>query len=104
MEPKTAVKVKKFAEKVLKDYPDAKVYLFGSRTGKDFLASSDFDVLVVSKKFEGQNFFKRTSAMYAYWAFSDSLDVFCYTPKEFKEKNGQIGFISSALEKARQLA
>jgi len=99
MERKTNRKIiKEFAEKVRRDFKDAKVILFGSRAGKDFLLDSDFDVLVVSKKFEGKKFFERTEKMYDYWKEKQALEALCYTPKEFNEKSIQAGIVQQAVK------
>ena len=98
MERKTNRKViKNFAEKVRKDFKDAKVILFGSRAGKDYLIESDYDVLVISKKFKGIKFYKRTEKMYEYWNQKELLEAICYTPKEFNKLKGKISVIAEAL-------
>ncbi|MFH0954510.1 MAG: nucleotidyltransferase domain-containing protein [Candidatus Micrarchaeota archaeon] len=88
----------RFAQKVKKDYSDAKIYLFGSRAGKDFLKTSDFDVLIVSQLFEQKPFFRRASKMYDYWDNPSLLEAFCYTPAELEAKKNQIGFVQNALK------
>ncbi len=93
-------KVKEFAERLKADFPDAKVFLFGSRAKGNALLESDFDVLVVSKAFEGTNFFRRTEKMYDYWTETAPLEIFCYTPKEFKEKSRQTGTVKEAMKTA----
>ena len=94
---KTDERLKEFVKKVRKDFSDAKIFLFGSRTKDDALEDSDFDVIIISSKFSGENFFDRTTKMYDYWA-KGALDAFCYTPKEFEEKKSQIGFVSEAMK------
>ncbi|MCR4335877.1 MAG: nucleotidyltransferase domain-containing protein [archaeon] len=98
MERKKDPRIIAFADNLRVDYPDAKVFLFGSRSGKDFLEDSDYDVIVVSGLFDNVNFFKRTEKMYKYWAKNIALDVFCYTPEEFEEKKKKIGFLQEALK------
>jgi uncharacterized protein len=100
MERKTNSLIKNFSIKLKKDFPKAKIYLIGSRTGKDYLINSDFDFIIVSTKFEKINFFKRTTKIYDYWDEKQSIDAFCYTPKEFKEKKQRIGFLQNAMQKA----
>ena len=98
MERKTNRKViKNFAEKVRKDFKDAKVILFGSRAGKDYLTESDYDVLIISKKFKGIKFYKRTEKMYDYWKEKELLEAICYTPEEFMQKKNEIGIVQEAI-------
>lgn len=86
MERKTNRKViQEFAVKLRKDFKDAKVILFGSRAGNDYLIESDYDLIIVSKKFEGTKFYNRTEKMYDYWKEKQALEALCYAPKEFKK-------------------
>lgn len=99
---KSGERVTEFARRLRQDYPDVRVMLFGSRAGMDFMENSDFDVLVVSRGFEGTGFFDRPVKMYDYWE-SGALDVFCYTPDEFEAAKNRIGFVSEALKKAQEM-
>ena len=103
MEREVNLKMKKFAKRVRKEFSDAQIYLFGSRAKNDELADSDFDILVVSKGFEGVQFFERPVKMYDYWEEKEPIDAFCYTPKEFLEKKRLIGFVSEALKEAKRV-
>ena len=93
-------KVGEFTKKVRADYPDAQVIFFGSRAKGDALQESDFDLLVVSKAFGKQNFFRRSEKMYDYWNEKTPLEVFCYTPEEFEKKKSEIGIVKNAVETA----
>ena len=104
MERKTDTTLKEFAKKVKAHYKDAEVFLFGSRAKNDYLEHSDYDVIIVSKGFEGTNFFSRPEKIYDCWSDSSSLDVFCYTPEEFNKKKNEIGFVSEAMKKAKPIA
>lgn len=53
----------RFVKKVRKKLPDAKIILFGSRAGKDFLEDSDYDIMVVSSFFENSWFPQRGSEL-----------------------------------------
>ena len=90
--------MQEFALNLRKDFNDAKIILFGSRAGKDYLIESDFDVLVISKEFEGIKFFERTAKMYDYWKEKQALEALCYTPKEFKEKSVKTGIVQQAIK------
>lgn len=95
--------IKNFAKKVRKDFSDAKIILFGSRAKNEELLESDYDVLIVSKNFEGINFFKRTEKMYDYWNKKQALEAICYTPKEFNEKSTRMGIVSEAIKTGIQI-
>ncbi len=72
-------------------------YLFGSRTGPDYLHSSDVDLVLVSEGFEGQDFFERMAAVSKKWNGKEPLEALCYTPKEFEKKKNQIGIVREAV-------
>ena len=82
MEREEISKIKGFAGKVKEDYSDASVYLFGSRAKGDSLASSDYDVIIVSKSFKGLKFFSRPVKIYDCWPWGEFPDVFCYMPRK----------------------
>ena len=65
--------------------------------------SSDVDIILVSKSFEGIAFTERMSRMYAYWEGEVPLEVICYTPEEFERKKRQIGTIKTAVREGKKL-
>ncbi len=90
--------VREFIENLRKDYIVENVIFFGSRTRNDYLENSDFDVIVVSKDFEGIFFTDRISKMYKYWKSPRPLEVLCYTPDEFERKKNQLCIVKKAVE------
>lgn len=103
MDRKTLKIVQFFLKKLSKDFLIDKIILFGSRAGSDYLKHSDFDLIIVSKDFEGTDFTKRITKMYDYWAFDYDVDFFCYTPKEFGRLSKMIGIISEALKRGIEI-
>ena len=85
-------------ENVKKDYSIERVIFFGSRSRNDHLECSDFDVIVVSDDFEKIFFTDRISKMYKYWKSPKSLEIFCYTLKEFERKKRQLCIVKKAVE------
>lgn len=64
-------------------YSDAKVYLFGSRATGRAREDSDYDLIIISSKFNNIPFVNRAGEI---WRFSDApvgADILCYTPEEF---------------------
>lgn len=72
----------------------------------DHLKDSDYDLIVVSSKFEGVPFTKRmvmlTKKIYEQGA-RGSFELLCYTPKEFKRKRKELGTVSSTLSEGIEL-
>ena len=83
--------------------PDARVILFGSRARGDSLKTSDVDLIVVSRFFEGMHFTDRSSLILRIlWEegvmpSGVDVDALCYTPEEFERKRREIGVVREAL-------
>lgn len=97
MDPRAAP-IKDFLTKVNESFDPEFVLLFGSRARKDELKGSDFDILVVSKKFEGIHFLERLFMLYQLWDYDYDLDILGYTPEEFTRKEEEIGIVKQAIK------
>ena len=85
---------------IKKHYPDAIVLLFGSRARGNHLATSDIDLIVVSKAFRGVGFLERPVQLLKLLyreGVEAPLDILCYTPEEFERKRREIGVVREAL-------
>lgn len=98
MDKETAKIVKFFAAKIKKAYSPEKIILFGSRARGDHFKSSDFDIVIVSKKFIGIPFLQRLSKIYDYWTAKVDIEAICYTPEEFLRKSKEHGIIRRAIQ------
>jgi len=91
-------RIKSITEKVRAKYRITQAILFGSRARGDYLADSDYDVLLVSPDFQGIFFSQRSALMYDFWThWPLDIEPLCYTPEEFEKKKTQIGIVSEAL-------
>jgi Nucleotidyltransferase domain. len=77
--------IEEFASRVKTLYPDAKVYLFGSFARGTWLRDSDVDVVVVSKHFEGVEFWKRYPQLRKLASERRAFDIVAYTPEELSK-------------------
>ncbi len=77
--------LQEFVKKVTEAFEPEIVLLFGSRARGDFLKKSDYDLIVVSKKFKGMHFLERIAKVYKFWNAKEHADVLCYTPEEFED-------------------
>lgn len=84
--------------KRLKKINAEKVVFFGSRAGGNFYKDSDFDLIVVSKKFENLRQDKRVLLSYQLWKNDFALELLCYTPDEFEERKNGLSIVSEALK------
>jgi hypothetical protein len=89
-------KLKEFAKKVSGEIPIKQMILFGSRaegkTGRD----RDIDLIIVSPKFRGMDFFSRGAMMYDYWDLNYPVDFLCYTPEEFNKLKKMMTIVREA--------
>jgi uncharacterized protein len=91
--------VKKFKAQALKRIDVAKMIFFGSRANGGFTKDSDFDLLVVSKDFNGIKKSKRSPSLHMTWGFDYPVDLLCYTPNEFRRSLNGINIASEAARK-----
>lgn len=90
--------IKKFAEKVNKEFKIERIIFFGSRTRNRYSKDSDIDLIIVSNNFVGLDFFERVSKMYNYWDLDYAVDFLCYTQKEFDNLKKKISIIGNAIK------
>ena len=103
MDKETAQIGKKFATKIKKAYSPEKIILFGSRARGDHFKNSDFDFIIVSKKFSKTKFLYRASGLYDYWNEPVDIEAFCYTPEEFERMRKIIGTVQNAVKEGIEL-
>lgn len=81
----------------------AEVWLFGSRIRGDSVAESDLDVIVVSGSFEGIPWPDRGASLMVKAGITGAVELFCYTPEEFKRKRREYGVVRAAVGEGRRL-
>lgn len=87
-----------FKERLSKQISIDKVILFGSRVKGKTHKYSDFDLIIVSKKFRRKNSLDRSLGFYKYWDLESPVDFLCYTPEEFNRLKKQITLVKKAVE------
>ncbi len=103
MDRETTTIAKRFAAHIKKVYEPEKIILFGSRAREDNFKRSDFDFIIVSKKFKGIPFMQRLPKMYDYWNEDVDIEPICYTPDEFRRKSREQGIVRKAIEEGIEL-
>src|SRR3989344_1439521 len=89
--------IRKFKKKIDKKGTD-KIIFSGSRARGSYNKESDFDIIVISDKFNNISWYKRPLEIYLSWEEDYPLEVLCYTPKEFEKKKKQIGIVQEAVK------
>lgn len=103
MDKETNRVISAFAKRVRKRFEPSRLMLFGSRARGDNFRSSDYDVLIVSSKFQGIAFPDRMSQVYAYWDNEWKLEPLCYTEEEFERKRKQQGIVRTAIKEGIEI-
>ena len=103
MDKETSRVVKKFASRIRKKYQPELFLLFGSRARGDNFKSSDYDFIIVSKKFHKTRFILRPAEFFDYWDESVDIEPLCYTPEEFERKKKEIGIVSQAVKEGIEI-
>ena len=90
--------LKKFLNKVKKNYNIRNAIIFGSRARGDYFLDSDVDLMLISNDFKDIRFTDRIGDIIEFWNPPIDLEVICYTPEEFEKKKKQIGIVKTAVE------
>lgn len=90
--------LKKFKKQLSKEIPIEKMYLFGSRAKGKPHRWSDFDLLIVSKKFKNKVSFERAIGFHKHWEIDYPVDFLCYTPKEFNKFKKQVTIVREVVK------
>jgi hypothetical protein len=101
---KETVEIKDFIKQINKKFSPEKIILFGSRAKGYYLKDSDYDIIVVSKKFKNIPFLKRLYLVHKFWKYKYNLDILAYTPEEFEKKKKEIGIVKEAVEKGIEIS
>jgi len=86
----------RFAAEVKRRYRPALFLLFGSRARGQALRESDYDLLIVSSRFEGVPLTDRMTDIYKMWSLREGLDCLCLTPEEFDRASVMISIVQLA--------
>lgn len=92
-----------FKKSIEKDTPIEKFILFGSRAKGKPKKYSDFDILIVSKKFKNVNKLDRAYKIDARWELDYPVDFLCYTPEEFNKLKRQITIVREAVKEGIEI-
>lgn len=87
-----------FAKEISQQYPLQKMILFGSQAAGKARKDSDVDLLVVSRKFRGKRWLKRSPPLYLRWDIAYPVDFICLTPEEFEREKKFAGIVREAIK------
>ena len=84
---------RRFVDEIKERYHPQRLLLFGSRARGEAGPSSDYDLLIVSRDFEGTNLTDRATDIYRRWPLWAGLDCLCLTPSEFDRSRQRISIV-----------
>ncbi|MEK6873667.1 MAG: nucleotidyltransferase domain-containing protein [Nanoarchaeota archaeon] len=100
MDKKENKELKKFINAMVREFGPCEIILFGSKANGMDWKKSDFDIIIVSDKFQGVKWLQRISKIVQHWKMDKDLDVLPYTREEFEYKKKNYSFIREALVKS----
>lgn len=104
MDKKIPEEIKPFVSKLKHEFDPEKIILFGSRAkGKEW-KKSDYDFIIVSKKFKNMHWLKRISNIVRLWDVIADIDILPYTPEEFEIKKINSSMIRSIIKQGIVIA
>ena len=92
--------LKRFLGDVKSAFSGSRILLFGSRAKGSARPDSDYDLIIVSRRFKGIPFADRP---YHVWMKSDAVlaaDLLCYSPEEMKSVAKKSVVLKDALKHA----
>ena len=95
--------LKEFKKKISTKIPIDQMILFGSRAHGKPHRWSDFDLIIVSKKFRNVDSLKRSLGFYEYWNIEYPVDFLCYTPEEFNKLKKQVTIVREAIREGIEI-
>ena len=96
MDTEQTHQIDRFVVKVKKELNPDKIILFGSRANGTHWKRSDYDFIIVSKKFKGMHWLDRISQAVQLWDDMSDVDILPYTPEEFIDKTKHSSVVRSA--------
>jgi len=88
---------RKFLARLVRDMAPDRVILFGSRARGEHRARSDYDILVVAKRFRGVPWVERAFLVVRLWDLPLDLEAICLTPEEFRRRSSELSIIGEAV-------
>ena len=88
---------RRFLARLRRELDPEVVILFGSRARGDHRADSDYDLLVVSDRFQSVPWVQRASRITLLWDLPLDVEPICLTPAEYRRRRDEISIIGEAV-------
>jgi len=88
---------RRFIARLRRDLKPERVILFGSRARGDNRAGSDYDLLIVSDRFQGVPWIERAPLVIRLWDLPLDVEPICLTPEEYRRRRRELSIIGEAV-------
>ncbi len=88
---------RRFLSRLERELEPEKVILFGSRVRGDCKETSDFDLIIVSKKFRGVRWAERAPIVFRLWDIPLDIEPICLTPGELRRRSKELSIVGEAV-------
>ncbi len=88
---------RRFLDRLVDVLQPDRVVLFGSRARGTHRAASDYDVLIVAKRFRDVPWVQRAPLAIRLWDLHVDLEPICLTPEEFRRRSKEVSIIGEAV-------
>ena len=87
----------RFLARMERELQPERVILFGSRASGEHKETSDFDLIIVSRKFRGVPWIKRAPMVIRIWDIPLDLEAICLTPEELRRRSKELSIVGEAV-------
>lgn len=87
---------RRFVRRLVKALQPEQVVLYGSRARGTHHPTSDYDLLIIAKRFRGVPWVERAALAIRLWDLPVDLEPICLTPEEFKRRSKEISIVGVA--------
>lgn len=87
---------RRFLDRLVKALRPERVVLYGSRAQGTHRPTSDYDLLIVAKRFRGVPWVERAALAIRLWDLPVDLEPICLTPEEFRRRSREISIVGVA--------
>ena len=87
---------RRFLGRLVRDLRPERVVLYGSRARGTLRRTSDYDILIVAKRFRSVPWVERAALAMRFWDLPVDLEPICLTPEEFRKRSMEISIVGVA--------
>ena len=99
--PAVSADFQRFIARLGRSLRPVRVILFGSRARGTHRPTSDYDILVIARRFRRVPWARRAGLVLSLWDLPLDLEPICLTPEEFRHRKGEISIVGEASREGR---